>query len=76
MIVGSVQLHQSLDGILHLGHEDHSGNDIGLVGSLFVQRNDVSIEAFFVDFCVKICNFAHGSASFGLVVYNQTRKDR
>ena len=50
MIVGSVQLHQSLDGILHLGHEDHSGNDIGLVGSLFVQRNDVSIEHGVVHF--------------------------
>ena len=29
-VLGLVQFHQGLDGILHLGHEDHGGDDIGL----------------------------------------------
>ena len=36
--------HQRTNGVLHLRHEDHSGDDIGLVGGLLVQRHDVAVE--------------------------------
>ena len=34
LVVSGVEVHQSLDRILDLSQEDHSGNDVRLVGSL------------------------------------------
>ena len=50
--IGLVHLHESTDGVLDLCEEDHRGDDVGLVGGLLVQRNNVAVEHGVVNFAL------------------------
>ena len=52
LVVSGVEVHQSLDRILDLSQEDHSGNDVRLVGSLLVQRHQIAVEHGVVNFAL------------------------
>ena len=49
LVVGSVEIHQRVDGVLDLRKEDHSSDDVRLVGGLLVQRHQIAVEHGVVD---------------------------